>query len=114
MLAIHADSEYVPRHRSADRTLTLSSLHVPQTDLERIRVQGWLVASSSTEHQVSIALPQKGTNEKQRDGFLSQLCAAGYTRWFIDLILWARDAGVQNLQFDDAVEPSDRLLIFTG
>jgi hypothetical protein len=114
MFATHADSEYVPRHRSADRALTLSSLHVPQIDLERIRTQGWLMDSSITEYQVSIALPQKGKNEKQRDMFLSQLCTAGYTRWFIDLMLWARDAGIQHLQFDDAAEPSDRLLIFVG
>jgi len=114
MLATHADSEYAPKHRSADRTLTLSSLHVPQIDLERIRTQGWLMASSITEHQVGIALPPKSKNEKQRDVFLSQLCAAGYTRWFVDLILWARDAGIRHLQFDDAAEASDRLLIFVG
>ncbi|MFN8464611.1 MAG: hypothetical protein U0X20_03635 [Caldilineaceae bacterium] len=114
MLATHADTEYAPRHRSADRTLTLSSLHVPRIDLERIRAQGWLLDSSSTEHQVSIALPQKRRNENQRDVFLSQLCTAGYTQWFVDLMLWARDADIQYLQFDDAAEPSDRLLIFVG
>lgn len=114
MLATHVDSEYAPRHRSADKTLTLSFLHVPQADLERIRTQGWLLANSITDHQVSIALPPKRKNDKQRDTFLSQVCAAGYTRWFIDLILWARDAGFQHLEFDDAAEPSDRLLIFVG
>lgn len=114
MLATQLDSEYAPRHRSAEKTLTLSFLHVPQADLERIRMQGWLMASSITDHQVSIALPPKRKNEKQRDLFLSQVCAAGYTRWFVDLMLWARDADFQHLEFDDAAEPIDRLLIFVG
>jgi hypothetical protein len=114
MLAAHTDTEYAPRHRSADRTLTLSSLHVPQIDLERIHTQGWSMDYSITEHQVSIALPPKRKNDKQRDSFLSQLCTEGYTRWFADLMLWARDADIQYLQFDDAAEPSDRLLIFVG
>ncbi len=114
MLASNTDTEYAPRHRSADKTLILSSLHVPQTDLERIRVQGWLLDSSITVHQVSIALPPKRKNDKQRDSFLSQLCTGGYTRWFVDLVQWARDADIHYLQFDDAAEPSDRLLIFVG
>ncbi len=114
MLAYQAAPEYLPAPRATESTLTLSMLHVPRADIDRIRQQGWPLACAVSDDQVRIALPALKSADEPSAAFLANLYALGYTRWLADLMLWACAANVDTLLFDAAAEPNDRLLLFVG
>jgi len=110
----HVADAVAPAQPHETLTLTIASLHVSKSDIERIRTLGWPLTYEVAGPTVVLTLPATITNNEKLNEFLAQLCMLGYSRYIADLVRWACAENFECLQLDDLCEPSDRLPIFVG
>jgi hypothetical protein len=94
----------------AELTTKVSSLHIAQADITRLRQNGWPLPHKLTANQMWLSLASEQTVQE----FALQLRERGFSAAFADLLRWAANDGKCWLLIDDNAELNDRLLIFVG